>query len=438
MESTLPSTERLLGEFLRMNPHTRDGQIRAAHRVLEYVEQCNLGTAELLEFPVNTNKGIVQYPLVKIESTFGVEISDRTDMTWLGHMDTVPLTREQRQKDPLELETASDSENSRTIGKGRGTLDMWGGNIAMLAALQLLSNNGGARLRVHTVLSSREEAGSEVLYQAIKQNAIHRSPVGATTEILVGDAGKPSPMYIGRTGRIGIHATFRHLKGADKGNDENSLHLGALDRYPERIDRMAARYHARAMDELLDAERGFTLTGTYPGDSLGIFPQYARAIPMDIAGTANGLSAVDEIYQKFAVFHIDPNTAPESVRALLLEYLVQKANIPAECIELRLEDRSLPNGDKIPFTDPYMTLPDHPFALAGQKYASDLRTSNVPMVAASGVAEDGMIFHQLGTKMIGWSPDGGGAHGEEWVDIQSIEERAVWLAKLAQYDGDLS
>ena len=43
--------EKLLGEFLRLRPHTRDGQWECAYYVEELVKRNALGVAQILEYP---------------------------------------------------------------------------------------------------------------------------------------------------------------------------------------------------------------------------------------------------------------------------------------------------------------------------------------------------------------------------------------------------
>lgn len=82
--------ERLLGDFLRLKPHTREGQYAAAERVVQLVHECNLGAAEILEYAERPDGTGEKYPLVKILSEFGpTNGHDRKTMTWLGHLDTV-------------------------------------------------------------------------------------------------------------------------------------------------------------------------------------------------------------------------------------------------------------------------------------------------------------------------------------------------------------
>jgi acetylornithine deacetylase/succinyl-diaminopimelate desuccinylase-like protein len=92
----------------------------------------------------------------------------------------------------------------------------------------------------------------------------------------------------------------------------------------------------------------------------------------------------------------------------------------------------------VPFIEPWLTPHDHALAIMGHRYAEAVSGQAVRVVAANGVAEEGMIFHRLGTKFVGWSPVGKDAHEPgEYVIMETIEERAEWLSKLAQHDGDL-
>lgn len=298
---------------------------------------------------------------------------------------------------------------------------MWGGNIAYLCALELLRQSGHARHVVQTILSSREELGSEVLYQAIRKGDLEPAAVGATTEILVGDNGQNALLYRGRTGRVGVDVLF---KG-------EAPHAGEVDRRPAVIGRIAHRYFARGMDELLDDTRGFYMHNPHPDDREGLLPTYLHAIPDSVHGTPDGLSVPGAIRQKFNIFHSDPNLAPERIKAAVEHYFLHNARTPAHALEVRLEER---NG--VPFTDPWLTPSDHPLALAGARYAQEITGTPMPYVAGSGVAEDGMLRN---TRMIGWAPVGAHAHEPgEFVIVESIEERARWLEKLAQHDGDLS
>ena len=159
----------------------------------------------------------------------------------------------------------------------------------------------------------------------------------------------------------------------------------------------------------------------------------SHAIPDRIIAEPKGLSVPGEILQGFNIFYSNPNLAPERVRTALEEYFRNKGRIPKENVELRLEERK-----GVPFIEPWLTPADHPLVTAAKKYADEIRQDNVPVVAASGVAEEGPIFHRLGTHFIGWAPVGHGAHEEqEYVIMESIDERSAWLTKLAQHDGDL-
>ncbi len=416
--------EKLLGEILRFRPHTREGQFAAAEHVADIVNRHNLGVAEILEYPEWPDGSGEKFPLIKIMSEFGVASQDRKRslITLLGHLDTVEPLQQQLQRDPLVLRSKNIGESTVTIGEGRGTLDMWSGNIAYLMALEILREKGNARHAIQTVLSSCEEAGSGVLHQAIQNGDLAAAPIGATTEILVGDSGISAPLYRGRTGRIGIDAYFRGL----------APHAGAVDRDTSIIAHIAHRYLGRAIDELLDEDRGFALPNAYPGDTQKLLPQTSHAIPDSIYGQSKGLSVPGEILQRLNIFYSDPNLAAERVRIVLEEYFL-RLHIPRESLELKIEERR-----GVPFIEPWLTPADHPLVVVAQKYARELRGEEVPVVAASGVAEEGMLFHGLGTQFIGWAPVGHGAHDIEHVEMDSIEQRALWAAEIANHDGDLS
>ncbi len=416
-----PSPEKLLGDFLRFEPYTHNGQWEAARRVIEIVEQYNLGTAKIFEYPEFPDGTGETYPLVKVIAEHGLS-SPNEMMTWLGHLDVVNPVGDQVDRDALVIEQ-NPKDPTRTLGRGRGSLDMWGGNVAYLCALELLRQSGRARSAIQLILSSQEEAGSGILYQALRNEDLEPSFVGATTEILVGDDGRNSPLYIGRTGRIGINAIFMG----------NMLHTGEVDRHPAQINEIAHRFYARAMDELLDDERKFRVENRYPSDSHNLLPAECHAIPGFLVGKPEGLSVPGSISQHFDFHHTDPNLSPELLRTKLHEYLVERANIPDYRIELSLEHR---HG--VPFIEPWLTPFDHPLVDIAHGYAQEIQGGDVEIVAASGVAEDGMLFHRLKTNMVGWAPIGKGAHTEdEHVRIESIMQRAVWLQKLAEYSGIL-
>lgn len=421
------SPEKLLSDVLRFHPDTIEGQWHAAEYVQELTERYALGAAEILEYPEFPDGTGPKYPLVKIiaEAGPGNSAKARSLMTWLGHIDTVQPSREQRnQGDTLVIETQDkETQTSWTKGRGRGTLDMWGGNISYLCALSVLRETGNARHAVQLILSSREEEGSGVLYQAIQQERIERASIGATTEILVTDDGKSAPVYLGRTGRIGINAVFHG----------DAVHSGILDDNPELIDSIAHRYYARAIDHALDSDRGFRIENSYPGDTNGLLPKTAFARLSRLSGEPSGLSSVGEIHQGIDIFHSDPNLVPERVLAELQHYLLNQGKTPANRLELTVGDR---HG--VPFINPWLTPNDHPLAIAALQYAKDTSGNDVCFAGARGVAEEGMLFHELGTHFVGHAPIGKGAHEkDEWVNIESIAKRAMWLTKLAQHDGDL-
>jgi acetylornithine deacetylase/succinyl-diaminopimelate desuccinylase-like protein len=411
-----PPPEKLLGDYLRLEPHTRNGQWEAARYFMELVDDHGLGDAQILEYPQFPDGSGESYPLLKIMSSPGLSFPARM-MTWLGHLDTVEPGKKQLGHDALTIE----QRDGRTIGKGRGTLDMGAGNIAFFSALRILRENHRARSAIQLLLPSQEEGGSGVLYQALRKGHVEHSEIGATTEILVGDDGKKSPLYFGRTGRIGINATF----------EGKALHTGAADRYPEELDFIAIRYFARAIDEMIDRERCFAVENAYPGDTQGFLRTRSRAIPGLPGGEIQGLSVARAISQHFDIHHSDPNLSPEMVIAQMHHYLVEQANIPAECIDLALEHR---HG--VPFIQPYLTPPDHPLVSVAHQYAEEIEGGRVEKGAANGVAEDGLLFHMNGTNMVGWSPVGKDAHEDsEEVDIGSITDRTRWLVKLVEHDG---
>ena len=409
-----PSPEKLLGDFLRCKPYSRDGQWAAARHVVEIVQEYNLGVAKILEyseFPDGTGE---RYPLIKVISELGIAQPNQV-MTWLGHLDIVKKTGEQIGSDALLLEQHPRDSTWR-VGRGRGSIDMWGGNVAYLCGLELLRRSGRARSAIQLILSSQEEAGSGILYQALCNEDLEPSTVGATTEILVGDDGRSAPLYIGRTGRIGMNAVFTG----------NTLHTGEADRYPEEFNEIAHHYYGRALNAILDEERKFSIKNRYPGDTSNLLPAESRAIPGYLRGKPEGLSVPGKIIQHFDFHHSDPNLSPELLKARFHNYLVETAKIPFYRIDLSLEDRQ-----GVPFIDPWLTPRDHPLVATAHEYAKEIQGGEVNIVVASGVAEDGMLFHRWKTKMVGWAPIGKGAHGpDEFVRIDSIMQRAVWLQKI--------
>src|SRR3989344_31726 len=415
---------KLLGDLLRHEPDTREGQWRVAEHIKELVGRHNLGVCEIFEFAETPDGSGGKYPFVKIISEFGVSVPRSSGglMTWSGHFDTVPKKGKQMHSDALTIIQGTDKRGD--IGKGRGTLDMISGVVAKLSALEIAHNTGGARRVIQTILSSREELGSEVLFQAIKAGKVEKAPVGATTEIRVQDDGQPSPLYRGRRGRIGINTRFTGV----------NMHSGAADDDDlEVLDGTAHRYLARALDEMMDSERGFFIDNQHPDDAEGILGRRSIAKPGEIAGKPEGLSLVDAIDQSFDIFTTDPNIAPEWVLSQLREYLLKCAKRPEHDLKVWLEER---HG--VPFIPPYLTPADSALVKVAEKHAVEIRGETAPVVGAKGVAEEGMIADLLGTRYIGWSPDGEGAHEEgEYVYLDSIPERAEWLAKFVSYDGDL-
>lgn len=415
----LPPAEKLLGDILRLEPHTQKGQWAAAEYVQELVIRHNLGTAQILKYHERIDGTGDEYPLLKINAEVGSAPpgKSRELMTWLGHLDTVEPIGAQMENDALQV--------SGKKGIGRGSLDMWGGNIAYLHALNALRESGSANVLLQVILSSREELDSTVLFQAIKNGDVEKAKIGATTEILVGDDGANCPLYLGRTGRIGIEMLF---KG-------ESAHAGRVDRNPKIRNRIAHRGHGRFMDEVLDEdeERAFFIENMHPDDHTHLLPTRSHAIPGRTSGDPKGLSVPHEIFQHINIFPSDPRISAERALALLRDYVIEKARVLPENVELWLEERD------IPFIEPWFTSPDHPLAIAAHTYAEQIAQNTVERTAASGVAEEGLIhqFHQ--TPFVGWAPKGKGAHEDaEEVEIESIAERAEWLKLLAQHDGNLT
>ena len=420
MSEDFPGGTKLLGEFLRLKPHTYDGQHRAAQEDANLVQKYNLGSAKILQYPVTEEVDGVEitrdYPLVQILSEFGPMKSneDRGTMNWLGHLDTVPLKGKQKKSDALIIEGNK--------GKGRGTLDMWAGNISYLRALRELSLLGNARYKIQTILSSREESGSEVLYQALQNKDLEEADCMAVTEISTDENGLIAPVYHARTGRFGFDVRM-------SGNDD---HAGNADRNPEILDGSCLRYLGRALDELLDDARYFSIDNQYPGDTTGVLPSKSRALPNSITADPDGLSLPYAAKLHFNMFHSDPNLTAEEALSQLRTYLLSdKIKIPSESLQVNLEDRK---GQ--PFTDPWMTEADHPLVVAAHTYAKEIsENENLPLGGASGVAEDGMF----NIPTVGWSPVGQHAHkAEEWVDLSSIRERTLWLNNLASHESSLT
>ncbi|MCA9371195.1 MAG: M20/M25/M40 family metallo-hydrolase [Candidatus Peregrinibacteria bacterium] len=437
MPTSLPSPEKLLGEMLRYRPYTREGQWLCARRIEELVRDCGLGLAATI--PYHETKELTarregdDFPLVKITSEFGPQNGhSREMMTWLGHLDTVDPQPDERDGDAFVIEEITNQHNPETahlvgkqIGRRRGTDDMWAGNLALLYGLESLRKSGRSNVVVQTILSSREELGSEVLHQAIEDGTVERAKVGATTEILVGDDGKPSPLYRGRTGRIGV----------DIVTNGEAPHAGAIDRYPEAMRRIADRHFGRLLDEILDDERGFFIPNQYPNDTQGILRTTSRLIPGMGEFSIRGLSPPDQVSKHFDIFHSDPNLDVARVQSSIRRFLQERFQNIIDEIGYNPYEVTQENRRGVPFTDPWITPEDHTLVEVASKAANEIRNENVPIVGASGVAEDGMLFHRLGTKMIGWAPDGKGAHWKEWVVLESIMERAHWLKNLAQFDG---
>src|SRR3989338_11099781 len=79
-----------------------------------------------------------------------------------------------------------------------------------------------------------------------------------------------------------------------------NMHSGAADDDDlEVLDGTAHRYLARALDEMMDSERGFFIDNQHPDDAEGILGRRSIAKPGEIAGKPEGLSLVDAIDQSF-------------------------------------------------------------------------------------------------------------------------------------------
>lgn len=407
-----------------MKPHQRKGQIAAAEHIVKLVEQCGLGHAEIKYYTVEADGE--EYPMVKILSEFGPSAgaeSSRELQTWLGHLDTVALSAEQKGQDAMVIE----SRGGKTIAKGRGTVDMWGGNVAKLRALQLLHTQGQCRYAIQTLLPAREEAGSEVLWQAIQDGFVETAKIGATTEITTYDDGKTNPVYRARTGRIGLQIRF---KG-------KSHHAGKLNRQRELMQGVAHRHYGVAINALLAEEDDvyFSLDNQHPDDSKLILPQTSFAIPGTVTGLSDGLNPPPRIFQHFNFLFSDPNLAPDRVKSEFKTYLVDSLGLDPNDFELTLEPRG--EDTRIPFTEPYLTPHDHPLVETAEGVAQEIDDNEDKSVAADGVAEDGMIA-ATGTLMVGKSPRGRDAHrGLEEVEVESIDETARWLAGVANPDHDI-
>lgn len=421
MTSNLPNPTKLLGQILREKPHTREGQIRAFDMVRGLVEKCTLGTVEILNYPVTDTledgEEIVRdFPLLKIHSDFGASEGKSGESILLpGHGDTVGLKGKQKTSDALVIQDGK--------GYGRGTLDMWGGNVAYLHALQLLRDTGYSRRAIQTILTTREEAGSEVLGAAIDAGDIDPYDLVAITEITTHEDGGPSPVYHARTGRFGYDV---HITGED-------AHAGIADIYPEILERTPLRGTGRAIDNSLDKDpdRHLAIVNKHPDDSTGVLPISSRVLPNRIIAEPEGLSLPDA-YMHFNIFHSNPELAPEEVRSQLEEYLRGPMNnIPPECLSVNLEER---HG--IPFTEPWITPAGHPLIHNGHRIAEELSGTDVGLTSASGVAEDGRFSDK---PIIGWAPDGKDSHkAGEYVVLDSIAIRAEWIKRLVNHEDSLA
>ena len=414
----LPNSTKLLGQVLREKPHTHQGQINSLQMVKELVEKCGLGVAEIFMYPVTDKFGpdeiTREFPLLKIQSEFGTPSYGEHSVLLPGHADTVDLKGPQKNSDALIVKD--------DVGYGRGTLDMWGGNIAYLQALQLLKDNG-ARRRIQTVLSTREEVGSEVLDAAIKARHIDPYDFFVTTEITTHEREEPTHVYNGRTGRFGIDV---HIDGAE-------THAGLVDKYPEILEKSPLRFVGRALDHLFDQDKSryCSIANKHPDDTTGALASESRLLPNMLIAKPTGLSLPDADLH-FNCFHNNPELAAESVRSVLEEYLTSDlVRIPPEYLKVTLEDR---NG--VPFTEPWLTPDDHPLVQQAHDIAKQISgNTELGLGGASGVAEDGRFSDKPG---VGWGCDGIGAHeADEQVVLSSIDKRAAWIQQIVNFDGKL-
>lgn len=424
MVPEFPSSETLLADLLRVNPHTRKGQWEVAARIKTLVDEFALGSVEIFSYDISDGKGEKHaFPMVRILAEYSGSDSGGNSqelVTLLGHIDTIPLS--EGQKAGLEIQ----SKNNITIGRGRGTLDMMGGNVSILRALHLLKLQNASRYAYQVILNSREEDGSEVLWKALRQGDILKSQLGITPEITTFDDGTSSPVYRARTGRIGIDVIF---KGA-------SFHAGAIGKDRSRIDRTAHRALGRALDDICDdsPERHFVLPNLFPSDTESILPCQSFPIPGKILGNTRTLNPPGNITQRFHFLTANPDLSPERLRTEFNEYLLQTVGLSPESFSMRLE----PRNEGVGFISPYCTPADHPLVLHGEAVAQSMEGHQKKSIAAGGTAEDAMLANAMNMAMIGKPPIGMGAHeADEYTEIESLDSLAEWMALTANPNHDI-
>jgi glutamate carboxypeptidase len=312
-----------------------------------------------------------------------VVIEGRTHLRWhwptdgptrvllLGHFDTVW---------PLGTVDGWPASTQRSVFSGPGCFDMKAGIVQLLHAVSTLEDRSG----IEILLTSDEEIGSQSS-RALIEAAARRS-----TATLVFEPSQDGAPKIGRKGA----ATYQlEIKG-------RAAHAG-LEPEKGANALVAAAMLICDVTSLARIEAGTTVTPTFAraGSASNVIPALAR-VDLDVrASEGEELDRVDR-----------------ELRALTT----------------RIPDTQLTVGGG-PSRPPMLTRQAARLAALATDAASRLGL-RLPAGVVVGGASDGNFTAAVGCPTLdGLGAVGGGAHAAgEWVDIESIPERAAMAAELVE------
>jgi acetylornithine deacetylase len=302
-----------------------------------------------------------------------------------GHMDVVGIGE---MVDPFKPQIKD--------GKmyGRGTFDMKGGLAAALGAIKAL-RDGGIHLRGDLVFAgvADEEYASIGTEGFIKDYHVDAAIVNEPTGLNICNVHKGFIWY-----EIVVSGKAAH--GSDYiGGVDAILHMG---RFLAELEKLVKRQQNRTPHPVLGPPslHASLITG---GQELSTYPAESR-------------------------LQIEWRTLPgqkESELRAELQAIIDHLSAQDPAFSARIEPVLLER-------QPFEISPDKPLVQCVLRNAKSVLGESPELFGESGWT-DCSLFDQAGIETLLFGPSGDGAHSKiEWLDLQSVEDTALILAKIAE------
>jgi acetylornithine deacetylase/succinyl-diaminopimelate desuccinylase-like protein len=413
-----PTAPQLLATLVGQESHTQQGQVAIAEQIADFARQWDLGDVRVEHFPPEV-KFSGEEPILRnivIEAGSGTE----EIIVYHGHFDTVPPSGYLPSDHPLQL---TQDPHNNDIFHGLGSFDMKAGVVAILMSLYKMRTADHRKIRA--ILVAGEENQSEGTHAALQKghNSFDKACGVISTEIPVLPEDAPYPMLIiGRPGRIGLRLTIEGVV----------MHAGNVTRHEIQhllSERIANALHAIPHIHLSE----------HPNDYDHLMSQ-SMCVPTAINTQCMGaLSVAGKGSIDIAIHYTNPTLSVAEIMEMVRRHLDPVLQNSYE-LSFKLEQEP---GRQLPFTQPWLESPHHPFIqkirAIQQDHVSTTSPHTVPLYAGRGVADEGVIVHQQNIPAVCIPPHGGGEHTRnEHVHLSSITGNVVpTLRAIASYDGSL-